>query len=463
MPWRSNLAAKADVRVVALITHGSVAELLAEPDGAGWRLPSFDLAGVPDSRAIAPVLRAAVAERLGLPVAVLSVLHTERDDPDGRRTTWVALDALAVPKDGTEPAGSSWLALADLARLSFNDEPEAARVRQWLADLASGGGPVLRMPWARPGWLAEATGWIEAQLAAQGLPQAGAIEQQRTWSLSALLRVPLASGSAYFKALPPLFAAEPDITAALARRFPGQIPDVVAANGERGWLLMREFPGELLQHHPDLSVWSAALRQYARLQAATAAEAEAWLAAGCPDRRLAYLPAHFQAVLGDHEHLLIGHANGLTETQHAELLDLAHLIPAACLALEACGFPYTLEHGDLHGNNVAVTPDGLVFFDWSDACWAHPLTCLTTFLETVASNWHTPLTEAYLSEWEAWTAPDRVRRAHSLSQPLGAAHLAVSYHRILATTEPSQRWQLAGALPFFLREVLRYKAALVPL
>jgi hypothetical protein len=122
--------------------------------------------------------------------------------------------------------------------------------------------------------------------------------------------------------------------------------------------------------------------------------------------------------------------------------------------------PDTLEHGDLHGDNIALTPSGFVYFDWSDACLAQPFTCLTTFLERVREDWLAPLTDAYLDEWRGFASAEVLRRAQRLSQPIGAAHLAVSYHRILAATEPGQRWQLAGALPFFLKEVLRLRKEL---
>jgi hypothetical protein len=463
---------KADYRVVAVITHGSVdARLLVERQAGEWRLPLFTLPGLEDSRALAPDLRAAVAERFGFAVVVLCVLRAKGDDPARAREALLAVDAGSLSPRSYVPATpysgaageSAWLMAGELGGLRFTDEAEAALVRAWLADLRPGGGHPLRLAWTRPGWMAEAHAWIEAELAAQGLRLAGPIEQQRTWSLSVLLRAPLAppaAGSAYFKALPPLFAAEPRITQALARRFPTLVPDVIALDEARGWLLLRGFAGPLLQHSADLAVWAQALRGYARLQAATASEPEALFAAGCADRRLGRLPSDFAAVLADPEHLRLDQPGGLTAAQLAELEAVAAVLPAACAALEACGLPNTLEHGDIHGNNIAITPSGFVYFDWSDGCLAHPFVCLTTFLENVRPEWHAPLTAAYLEEWRAWASPAQLQQALRLAQPLGAAHLAVSYHRILAATEPGQRWQLAGALPFFLRETLRLRAGL---
>ncbi len=106
---------KAERRVVAVITHGGhdgPARLLVEPEGTGWRLPEFRFPPDDDGRVLAPGLRAAVAERFGLAVALLSLLSTQRDEATGARTSHVALEADTVPKDGTEPAGSVWLGWA---------------------------------------------------------------------------------------------------------------------------------------------------------------------------------------------------------------------------------------------------------------------------------------------------------------------------------------------------------------
>jgi hypothetical protein len=458
------LDAKAEFCVTAIITRGGQAgqpaRVLVERQGEAWRLPVFTVSAV-DSRVLAPGLRVAVAERFGLAVAVLKVLYAQRDAALAVRSALVALDAFTVPKDGTEPAGAGWLAPEQLTSLTFADDVEAARVRRWVAELLSGAVNSPRLPWTRPGWLGEAADWVEAELAQHGLQPAGPIEQHRTWSLSVLLRAPLAAGSAYFKALPPFFSVEPRLTQALAQRFPGAIPEVIAYDDDRHWLLMREFSGQSLQASTDLAVWVAALQTYARLQVQAAADPEFLLALGCPDRRLSVLPGQFAALLARDDLPLPEEDRSHSAQELAYLRALLPALSGACAALEACGVPYSLEHGDIHGNNIAITgTGGFIIFDWSDACLAHPFTCLATFLETVPADWHPALIQAYADEWSAYASPAQLQQALRLARPLGPAHLAVSYANLLHATEPSQRWQLAGALPFFLREVLKYKDGL---
>ena len=112
----------------------------------------------------------------GAPIPVLLVLEPRADGgaagPAAHRND---------PPDPADPVGSTDLAvLHPLLR---------ARAADWAADL-TGSRPVpgLRPAWARPGWTARIGEWLDAQLAWSGRPRTSPLEQQRTWSLSALLR-----------------------------------------------------------------------------------------------------------------------------------------------------------------------------------------------------------------------------------------------------------------------------------
>jgi len=54
------------------------------------------------------------------------------------------------------------------------------------------------------------------------------------------------------------------------------------------------------------------------------------------------------------------------------------------------------------------------------------------------------------------------RGARRLARPLSDLHMALSYAWIRAQTEARQRWQLAGSLPYFLRELLKHWAEVEP-
>ncbi|MFP6646012.1 MAG: hypothetical protein VCF24_21010, partial [Candidatus Latescibacterota bacterium] len=71
-------------------------------------------------------------------------------------------------------------------------------------------------------------------------------------------------------------------TTDLAALFTGRIPEPLAVDVERGWLLLPDL-GPPIREVPD-DVKLAALQTYAQLQLDSVRHAEALIRAGCPDR-----------------------------------------------------------------------------------------------------------------------------------------------------------------------------------
>jgi aminoglycoside/choline kinase family phosphotransferase len=201
-------------------------------------------------------------------------------------------------------------------------------------------------------------------------------------------------GVVYFKAAFSLFRHEPPVTAALAREHPGRVPDVLAVEPERGWLLMRELQGDVLGDL-DRSRWPEAAPLLRELHETWSSRSDEILGLGAVDRRLDTLEVPPE---------LSGHLDALREV----------------------GLPDTLVHGDFHPWNVVVGPR-LVIADWSDACLSHPLFDLLMF----GSDEDRPaLLEAYGVAIDVF----------ELAAPLARIHHAISYERILEAMEPSDRW-----------------------
>jgi len=99
---------------------------------------------------------------------------------------------------------------------------------------------MISSPWQQPGWLEAARAWIRAELARQNLGLEGEIEQSHVCPWSTILRVPTEIGMVYFKASAPYFGHETGLTAFLARFRPELIPDLLAVDLTRHWLLMRD-------------------------------------------------------------------------------------------------------------------------------------------------------------------------------------------------------------------------------
>jgi aminoglycoside phosphotransferase (APT) family kinase protein len=135
---------------------------------------------------------------------------------------------------------------------------------------------------------------------------------------------------------------------------------------------------------------------------------------------------------------------------------------AACRELTGYAAPPSLVHGDLHLANVARGPRGYLFFDWTDACVAHPFLDLptirrgTAFAEEGDEELRLLLRDAYLPEWRAFEPPERLRRAWRLALPLGAPHQAISYRSIVARLRPPVDLHMAQSTAWWLRQVLAW-------
>ncbi len=307
--------------------------------------------------------------------------------------------------------------------------------------------PEARPPWAHSGWFHDAVTWIRAELRSQGLKGRIRIEQRRSWSISTVLRVRTTQGALFFKALPWYFASEPAVTQVLGERHGGSVPDVVAIEVDRAWMLSRDFGGRRLDDFRRSSAWEAALRSFGRLQIHEAPHASSWLEMGLPDRRLSTLEGHMEPALAG----AVARSGG----QDGWILDRLPELTARLRELRAGPVPDSLVHGDFHAGNIRRRGSRTVFFDWTDACLAHPFLDMATLLFEVPMGISNPaarqrLRRAYLEPWEGFGGAAELEALLEHALILGIVHTLVSYEQILDSMEPASRWELEGAVPFWL-------------
>ena len=240
------------------------------------------------------------------------------------------------------------------------------------------------MRWLDSDWRAEAIAWIEEAI---GGSPAGAVEQPHVFPWSTVLRVPTREGDLWFKASAPVHRFEAALALELVRVLPDRVPEVVAADPGRGWLLMRDAGTQLrdLAGGPDqLAHWERLLPLYAELQIALAPGASKLLTLGVPDERLENLTAHFERLLGDEDALLVGQPEGLSIDELARLRAAVPEVAALCRELAAYGVPETLQHDDFHDGQVFVRDGHYRFLDWGDSCVSHPFHTLVVTLRAMA-------------------------------------------------------------------------------
>jgi len=221
--------------------------------------------------------------------------------------------------------------------------------------------------WLEPRWLEEAHAWIRERLRERGLRLTDAIEQPHVRQWSTVLRVPTSSGTMWFKANAPVLAYEAAVVDVLARTRPDLVPELVAAELDRGWMLMGdggERLREIVERERDLGRWLDVLPLYAELQLDLACSADELVALGAPDRRLAVLPGQYEK--------LVDELGGLSIGGRDRFRALAPEVAELCRRLEAVKIPETIQHDDLHDGQVFVRGGRYLFLDWGDSVVSHP-------------------------------------------------------------------------------------------
>ncbi|HLN59927.1 MAG TPA: hypothetical protein VK464_00115 [Symbiobacteriaceae bacterium] len=423
------------------------AQLLMLPSPDGWTCPFVDLER--HSAVEGAPLVTAVRVDYGVDIALLRTVYRHAAEPGDYADLVIAVEIL--PSAWAPPAGSRWVTAAELELVDLAIPEHRAVIKAWFVEetgrVASSS---RRSPWAKPGWFSDVVTWIDDQLGCRSIQRTGPVEQVKNWSVSCLLKLPTSVGELWFKAVPVFFPGEVGVTATLAAEFPAQMPRLVAVDRERGWMLMHAFEGGLLRDELDVERWEDALRAYAGMQVWSVDRVDDLLAAGCNDRRFPVMFAQFEQLLADDEFL----GAALRPEEVVRLRDLLPELKALAAGLEATGIPCTLEHGDLHCRNVSSS---LRFFDWSDACVAHPFFSLDYFLaprgaaveQTVGLKER--LVAAYLAPWARFVSPEQLRIAVVSASRLANVHYALSYYWYIAPLSDDD-WTDMVAL--YLRELL---------
>ncbi|MFB9360412.1 phosphotransferase family protein [Actinoplanes nipponensis] len=337
--------------------------------------------------------------RHGADVQVLRLLDADRPHPPGGRVTYLA-QVFSPPAAPLAPAD------VDLA-------PHP-----------------LRAPYAVPGGPAASVAWA---LAASGRHDLTAV-QQRTWNLSMIWRLEAAGQPvAWLKQVPPMFAHEPAVLALVGGFAPGLVPTVLRA-GPPGRMLLGHVPGED-RYEAGADLCAAVAADWHPAQVHFAGRVDELLAAGVPDGR--FDADRFARVA---EPFLDG-IDGL-----AALVDE---LPARFAAIEACGLPATLVHGDLHPGNVRADGDSRVIVDWGDATVGHPaydILRLTGELDEPG-----PVLREWARRWRTDRPGAEPERAVALIRPVAELRAAAAYADFLDRIEPSEWPYHAADVPARLR------------
>src|SRR5579871_1172540 len=269
----------------------------------------------------------------------------------------------------------------------------------------------------------EAIEWIHQQV-----KNVVSVEVQQEWELSRVLRIRTTDGDVFFKTgtLLAHSADEPRLMSLLARLYPDDVPDVIAADFERGWLIISDV-GVNLRDQPDYALWQRALMRLAELQHDSSWHIDALIDAGCPDERPDRFDVQIEAALANDAMLA-----SLEPDEIARLRSLAPILHQNNHALTLA----TLVHGDVHSGNIGWKDDQLRFFDWSESCIAHPFFDLPVILRDATAYFPLEqvdkLRDDYLACWS-----DEAR-LWPIALPVAALHHAIDYNNVAELVAPDK-------------------------
>jgi hypothetical protein len=382
----------------------------------------------------------------------MTILRTLARQPDEQTHVMQALWLMENhTRDWEPPEGGSWIDRDALDALTLTNEwmrPALQKVLDRLKDVP----PAARPLWFTAGWFEQAEAWITDTAAAQGYYLLRAPEQFKHGTISSVIRAETDQGNVYFKAALrlPLFGNEPKLTAALGQLYPDYISASLAIDETRRWMLTSDFGTELRVSQPDVRRLETVVQTFARLQIQTAGAIDTLFAAGCLDRRLNVLASQIDGLLADE-----GCYSKLNDEEKAAWQALGPHLKDLCQQLRHYNIPYTLVHGDFHAGNIAVQDERVLFFDWTDACVAHPFFDLPVLIEYDAEDHAGALWDTYLTEWTAYESMERLREACEIAKILGALHQAVSYQGIYNGIEAEQQEGWEFGVPTFARRILK--------
>jgi hypothetical protein len=270
-----------------------------------------------------------------------------------------------------------------------------------------------RAPYAELGGPAASVAW------ARGVLGPVTAHQQRTWNLSAIWRLDQGGRTvAWLKQVPSFFGHEAAALRLVDSLAPGLVPPLIAA-GPAGRMLLAHVEGAD-RYGGDAELCAQIAEALHPVQVALADKSDL---SEIPDGRVdAERVRRVAAPFFDS-------IDGLSE--------LIDELPERLKAIDECGLPDTLVHGDLHPGNVRTDPAGrLTIMDWGDCTIGHPavdILRLTEGLETPE-----PVIEGWAYRWKQAQPGSRPLRAAQLMRPIAALRFAVVYAAFLDAIEPAE-------------------------
>ncbi len=441
----------------ALIPDPDTSQVLAIHEQGRWVLPQFTV-DTPSFKWSAP-MNVAVADWIAAPVTVRRYLRNPTPGSDDEMWMVVFEIHAALP---SLPPGSHWIGREDLAQVSRDHPSFHQPIREWLVECdAREPAPAMRPSWHGVGWWSTAETWITEQLDAHSIRRTGPVAQQKWGATAVILQAPTTAGVVFFKATAPLLGREARVTSQLAGHFAAFLPDLIASDEQRNWLLMRQLPGMHLFKCAELTDWEAAMQAIAAIQIGATQHGSQLLEWGLADRRVVRLSDQYQQLLDDLRAPAWQQIYTVTAQEVMRLQQRMSTVATLCTQLQNYGIPDSIGHGDLHAGNIMVAGERVTIFDWTAGALTHPFFDLLTLIGegggpagATADATIAHLAPIYLEPWRHQHSKQAVEAAFTLSQQLAPLYMALIYRQITRGIEPDAWWEWSPEVGAYLRMFL---------
>jgi Phosphotransferase enzyme family len=374
---------------------------------------------------------------------VAAVVEAARREHEVDVTVLRLVAATPDPDDPWQMAGSTTYAAELHGRVPPHLRSDLREVDETTSAAVLDDDP-LRLPWARPGGPAAELAWAADALAVRGHEIVGRPQQIRTWNLSSIWSIPTTTGTFWLKSVPPFFAHEGAVIEWLASP---DLPPLIAATSGR--MLMAEIPGVDHYSAPFATLERAVVKLVA-IQHRVARRVDGLFSLGLADWRWPALRALVDDVVERHQ-------EELDRPERHALDELIEGFGHRCDAIDACGLPMTLVHGDFHRGNLRGLGEQLVILDWGDCGVGHPMLDVAAMKEPLDAQSRDGVVEAWAGAWQERYPGSDPLRAATLIEPIAALRQAVIYRKFLDGIEPSERCYHQSDPQRWLRRAARFR------
>jgi Phosphotransferase enzyme family len=305
-------------------------------------------------------------------------------------------------------------------------------------------------PWEQAEWQETITNWIAAAWGIKA--ELLQFESTNSSDLRYVARILFigAKGNKkvfYFKAGDR--TREAKVTAYLARTRPDLVPEVMAYDAERDWLLSKD-GGQHLSNVAELHVWQKCLAKLADFQ--RNADTEGLRGLGCPFYSFETLAERGEVFLRNVSYL---QSWGMTDEQRRGLELLLPHLHEAHTRIISLGLKESAAHGDAQPMNALVNNMTCLWFDWCEASIAHPFTDVGWLLAwTFVPIRELPLFQQHAAASQLWSGYLEALGLESSNASMSDAMLMSLVQRILVYHERFYSWE--GTVPNWRPQYVTY-------